>query len=228
MYFFKKSDKCPYKNICENYTEDSSCIKLCSKINKIDYYFQQANIPFKYRTPMKLYPSSEDVDVYDILVQIKENVLEAVEEGYNLTIQSSIRNNGKTSWAIKILQQYIHLVWDIKTNNLPCLYVDVPQYLASLKEDMNNKDGESKQFSNDINSSDIVVFDNLDEEKLSEWAINTLRLHIRRRVENGLANIYILGKPTQTTRFNIGEDLAYYVLTNSNVLNLYGNRGDKK
>ena len=226
MYCFKNGNECPYRNICKDKTSSGDCYKMCGKLNEIDLLFYNANIPRAFLQPMLLYPGIDDTDIFEILNEIKINIIEYVQNGLNITIYSHKRGNGKTSWAIKILQNFLHHIWSEPGSRTRGLYVDVPEYFSELKAEFDSKEKNAKEFARDIDNADLVIFDNIDVVRLSEWERNVMNQHIRKRINNKLSNIFIIRNIDNPLVNLIGEDLSYYVSNNSIVLTIAGERGN--
>ena len=224
MYCYKNGNDCPYRKTCKQRTSDGECYKMCVDFNEM----HNANIPHKYVQPIVLYPScKEDVESFEILSEIKKNIAAMVEQGFNLYIKSNQRQNGKTSWGIKILQNYIHHLIGKPGSKDRALYLDLNEYLRELKLSFDSKDKEFKQTEKVMRECDLLVLDGIDEVRLSEYERNYLKIIIKNRLANNLSNIFI-GRNTAGNLINaIGNDLKYYVEDNSPVISIYGIRGDK-
>ena len=228
MYCYKNGNDCPYRKTCKQRTSDGECYKMCVDFNEIDLMMHNANIPHKYVQPIVLYPScKEDVESFEILSEIKKNIAAMVEQGFNLYIKSNQRQNGKTSWGIKILQNYIHHLIGKPGSKDRALYLDLNEYLRELKLSFDSKDKEFKETEKVMRECDLLVLDGIDEVRLSEYERNYLKIIIKNRLANNLSNIFI-GRNTAGNLINaIGNDLKYYVEDNSTVISIYGIRGDK-
>lgn len=228
MYCYKNGNDCPYRKTCKQRTSDGECYKMCVDFNEIDLMMHNANIPHKYIQPIVLYPScKEDVESFEILNEIKKNIAVMVEQGFNLYIKSNQRQNGKTSWGIKILQNYIHHLIGKPGSKDRALYLDLNEYLRELKLSFDSKDKEFKETEKVMRECDLLVLDGIDEVRLSEYERNYLKMIIKSRLANNLSNIFI-GRNTAGNLINaIGNDLKYYVEDNSTVISIYGIRGDK-
>lgn len=228
MYCYKNGNDCPYRKTCKQRTSDGECYKMCVDFNEIDLMMHNANIPHKYVQPIVLYPScKEDVESFEILSEIKKNIAAMVEQGFNLYIKSNQRQNGKTSWGIKILQNYIHHLIGKPGSKDRALYLDLNEYLRELKLSFDSKDKEFKETERVMRECDLLVLDGIDEVRLSEYERNYLKMIIKSRLANNLSNIFI-GRNTAGNLINaIGNDLKYYVEDNSTVISIYGIRGDK-
>lgn len=229
MYCYKNGNDCPYRKTCKQRTSDGECYKMCVDFNEIDLMMHNANIPHKYVQPIVLYPScKEDVESFEILSEIKKNIAAMVKQGFNLYIKSSQRQNGKTSWGIKILQNYIHHLIGKPGSKDRALYLDLNEYLRELKLSFDSKDKEFKETEKVMRECDLLVLDGIDEVRLSEYERNYLKMIIKSRLANNLSNIFI-GRNTAGNLINaIGNDLKYYVEDNSTVISIYGIRGDKQ
>lgn len=229
MYCYKNGNDCPYRKTCKQRTSDGECYKMCVDFNEIDLMMHNANIPHKYVQPIVLYPScKEDVESFEILSEIKKNIAAMVEQGFNLYIKSNQRQNGKTSWGIKILQNYIHHLIGKPGSKDRALYLDLNEYLRELKLSFDSKDKEFKETEKVMRECDLLVLDGIDEVRLSEYERNYLKMIIKSRLANNLSNIFI-GRNTAGNLINaIGNDLKYYVEDNSTVISIYGIRGDKQ
>lgn len=228
MYCYKNGNDCPYRKTCKQKTSDGECYKMCVDFNEIDLMMHNANIPHKYVQPIVLYPScKEDVESFEILSEIKKNIAAMVEQGFNLYIKSNQRQNGKTSWGIKILQNYIHHLIGKPGSKDRALYLDLNEYLRELKLSFDSKDKEFKKTEKAMRECDLLVLDGIDEVRLSEYERNYLKMIIKSRLANNLSNIFI-GRNIAGNLINaIGNDLKYYVEDNSTVISIYGIRGDK-
>lgn len=228
MYCYKNGNDCPYRKTCKQRTSDGECYKMCVDFNEIDLMMHNANIPHKYVQPIVLYPScKEDVESFEILSEIKKNIAAMVQQGFNLYIKSNQRQNGKTSWGIKILQNYIHHLIGKPGSKDRALYLDLNEYLRELKLSFDSKDKEFKETEKVMRECDLLVLDGIDEVRLSEYERNYLKMIIKSRLANNLSNIFI-GRNIAGNLINaIGNDLKYYVEDNSTVISIYGIRGDK-
>lgn len=228
MHCFKNGNDCPYRNICKDKTSNGDCYKLCSKLNEIDTLFHNANIPRAYLQPIVLYPDDIDLDMYELLSTIKGAIVDLVEQGYTMTIQSRYKGNGKTSWGIKILQNYLHNVWSEPGGRTRGLYVDVPEYISQLKAEFDSRDRDAREFAKDIDKADLVIFDNIDENRLTEWERSLLKQHIRKRLNNGLSTIFICRYLAGQLKTMVGDDIAYYIIERSQLFQLFGEGGKIK
>ena len=71
-------------------------------------YYKNAEIPKRYMEEIPLTPKTEeDLKSFNRLKIERENIDEFTKNGKNLLICSPVSGTGKTTWATKILKQYI-------------------------------------------------------------------------------------------------------------------------
>ena len=80
------SKECWYSEVCSDYKED--CQKLCVRFHEMKFLMDNSNIPKNKQKPITLYPSECDYDAFKKLADIKDNIVDFVEDGRNLYICS--------------------------------------------------------------------------------------------------------------------------------------------
>ena len=94
---------------------ENNCKKLhcndkggCMIQYKLDYLFNEAGITLNKRKTQSLVTDADGTDRIEFqkLSSIQKNILDFVNNGDNLYIYSIQAGNGKTSWAIRLLQSY--------------------------------------------------------------------------------------------------------------------------
>ena len=231
MNYYNNGIDCPYRGICDNFLKDGSCSSMCVEFHEINRLFKEAEIPLKYSQPFLLYPSPQDLDNYKYLNEIKKNIYACVCNGDNYFITSRIRLNGKTSWGIKLLQNYLHSLIGLSGERKRGLYISVEDYLAYTKSSFDQQQDKTivqnlKNLQNKIDTFSLVVWDDIGERRLTEWERNILKQHIKKRLSNGLSNVFIGSSYNEDLILKIGEDLKFYIQDNSNMIILKDKRGD--
>lgn len=178
---------CWYQDVCDGYTE--SCEKICARYKEMKFLMEHSNIPKNKQKPLPLSPYSCDFDAFQRLADIKENIVEFVEDGRNLYITSSIVGNGKTSWALKLLMRYFEEVWDGNGFRVRGLIVHVPTFLAKCK-DFKTTDVEFEEMKKQLLDVDLVVWDDLAGVAMSSYDYTQLLVCLDAREFKGLANIF--------------------------------------
>ena len=150
-----------------------------------------SNLPKNYQYAIPLTkPCDDDLDAYFELRSLLESVKDWVKTGKGLFIYSEGKGNGKTSWACKIMNEYFRKV--AMTNNMRCrgLYVNVPEFLQQLRNNMDNPSDELQQILHRLKTADLVIWDDIGCENPSSWVREQLYTHINYREANGLSQMY--------------------------------------
>lgn len=152
-----------------------------------DTYINNSNIPKRYLKNITLIPAKVDEQVFKELNEIKIGVKDFVDKGENLLICSNNVGNGKTTWAIKILREYISNVSNVKfKNNCPALFINVTNFLNEKKLAISDPELHSKVIDTErkILTSKLVVFDDLGVKDISQFDMGNLYYWIDERTNN--------------------------------------------
>ena len=108
-------NNCWLKNIkCDAQEGDTFCADtFCVKQFKLDKLYNNALISLKQRQYVKflLDKDESDLENFEYLTTIETNVENFVAQGGNLYIHSKNTGNGKTSWALRLVQTYFEKIW---------------------------------------------------------------------------------------------------------------------
>lgn len=158
-----------------------------------DVYINNSNIPKRYLQDISLRPVKEDVETFKELQDIKNNIVDFVNQGKNLFIYSSSVGNGKTTWSTKLVKEYIEQVSGIMfKNNCPALFINVSNFLNKKKLAITNRElvPEVQDLEQKILSAKLVVFDDLGVKDVSSYELNSLYYWIDERTSNLRSCIY--------------------------------------
>lgn len=181
-------DRCWAETYCKGYP--NRCHDLCIGYVQLANIYELSKMPKRYQYEMPLIPDPDDRDTFEFLRDFRTTVERHVNEGHGLFIHSLQKGNGKTSWACKIMNEYFRRV--ALSNNLRCrgLFVNVPLFLDQLRANMDERTDEMQEFQDDIQSADLVIWDDIGTEIPTNWVRQTLYKFINYRESNGLAQIY--------------------------------------
>lgn len=208
---------CWYKEVCKKYTRNEiNCIS-CPKFIEMRSMLNQSNIPEKKWRPHDLLPMGDKVG-YEKLMSIKTDIKKWVEDGNNLYMYSKTCGNGKTSWAIKLMQSYFDKVW--LGNGLDCrgLFISVPNFLLKNKEIISKFDENFVNMKNKISDVDLVVWDDIAVSKLTEYEHSLLLAYIDTRILNEKANIFTGNADNKLMETYLGERLTSRIWSSSKVI----------
>lgn len=211
---------CWYKNTCKNYQD--YCTNNCIRFAEMEFLINSAKIPKGNQFKNKLIPSQIDVENFKKLNELKKNVLDFVNNGDNLYIYSSNFGNGKTSWAIKILQSYFDKIWAGNGFKQRGLFIHVPSFLTKFKEVINKKDEEFEEIKDKLIDVDLVIWDDIAASKLTDYDHTNLLTYIDQRKLNGKANIYTGNLSGEELITAVGNRLKSRIWNDSITIEIYG------
>ena len=220
QYNFEK-ENCWYKEKCNKYNTNK-CNKNCIRYMEMDYLINNSNIPKGKQFKQELRPDKIDISSFDLLLEIKNDIINFVENGENLYIYSERFGNGKTTWAIKIMQNYFNKIWLGNGFKIRGIFIHVPTFLTRFKEVINKKDEEFEEMKNILSDVDLVIWDDIATGKLSEYDHNNLLTYIDQRKLNGKANIFTGNLNEQELEIAVGKRLKSRIWNSSTVVHLQG------
>lgn len=212
---------CWYERFCKNYKED--CMLNCIRYNEMNYMMESAKIPKGNQFHNKLIPQVLDIENFKLLNEIKTDILNFVKNGENLYIYSKYFGNGKTTWAIKIMQNYFNKIWAGNGFTQRGLFIHVPSFLTKFKEVINKKDEEFEDIKKQLLEVDLVIWDDIAAGKLTDFDHTNLLTYIDQRKLNGKSNIYTGNLNEHELVEALGNRLKSRVWNDSTVVELYGN-----
>jgi DNA replication protein DnaC len=183
---------------------------------------ESAKIPKGNQFKNELIPSPIDVENFKFLAEIKKDIINFIKNGENLYIFSSNFGNGKTTWAIKIMQNYFNQIWAGNGFTQRGLFIHVPSFLTKFKEVMNKKDEEFEDLKKQLLEVDLVIWDDIAASKLSDYDHTNLLTYIDQRKLNGKSNIYTGNLNEQELIDALGNRLKSRVWNDSTVVELLG------
>jgi DNA replication protein len=151
-----------------------------------------SNIPEIYWDEIKMFVPDNDKQAYMRLDEIKNNIIELSEprmDIQNLLICSDKTGNGKTSWALKILQYFAfksaqQLYYQHDEDDCWCFFVTVADYVALSKEYDSKRRVKFFHMQDMIEKARIVVFDDVAVGEYSRAEYMALYNAIDKRVLN--------------------------------------------
>lgn len=135
------------------------CDKFCLRKFKTDFLYKEALLSDnqKYHQVLLVDSDGTDTEQFQLLKTIENNILEFVNNGKNLYIHSRNCGNGKTSWAIRLLQTYINKIWPKSELICKCLFINVPRFLLALKDNISDKSEYIQHIKDNVLSCDLVI-----------------------------------------------------------------------
>ena len=208
-----KNEKCWYKDVC---TYDS-CIN-CIRYLEMNYLMENSGLPKRKQRPISL-NGNNDMKAFTELANIKDDIVNFVNDGESLYIYSQYTGNGKTSWAVKLLLKYFDSVWAGNGFRIRGYFQHVPTLFSTLKDFSKSHE----LLKDTLKTTDVVVWDDIASTKLSDYDVQQLLPLIDYRVSEGLANIYT-GNLTshESLRNAVGDRLASRIWNTSTLIEFKG------
>lgn len=181
-----------------------------------------SGIPVTRQYAQHLVPAEVDLNSFYFLQEIKDDIVNFVNNGESLYIFSKNFGNGKTSWAIKLLTKYFDEVW--AGNGFRCrgLFVHVPTFLTKLKENISTRNEDFELMRSRLDNVDLVVWDDIASSKLTDYDHVNLLTYIDQRVLNGLSNVYTGNLGIEELPAALGNRLSSRVWNESAVVEFLG------
>lgn len=175
----------------------------------------KCNIPKSMRGELPL-KSGNDLKKYEYLDYVKTNIEEFIENGCNLYIYSPYLGNGKTSWAVKLLNQHIKNVCESGNTDtdLVGLFVNVDKFLVTQVKPLKINQSYIKL----CQQVDLLVLDDIGATQLSSLEEQVLRSIIDTRLINGKSTIYTSSAIDDTLYHVAGDRIANKVLESCTIV----------
>ena len=221
------SNECYLTDSCLKYKNGNCDIndkQFCIKLFKIDYLYEQSLLSNSQRHNVKLRLDADGTDreAFYKLRDIQNSILEFVSNGKNLYIHSAICGNGKTEWAIKLIQSYINNIWHKSDLRCRALFINVPRFLLSLKDNISDKSDYISHIKKIVLDADLVVWDEIGVANLSKFEHEHLLNLINTRIDYDKSNIYTSNLSGDELKEKIGERLYSRVVNLSTDIEFFG------
>lgn len=213
-----KPELCWFKGICTNYNTDI-CNCGCPLYCQYYYLINLANVPVQLQYPQnQKLNAGIDIEKYKYLADLKDNILQFVDEGQNLFLYSKYYGNGKTTWSIKLLSSYFSKIWSGNGTKCKGLFINVDDFLMKKKSAISQKNYRLLQIEELIPNVDIVIWDDIGCTKLSDYDHSILFPLINSRISSHKCNIFTSNVIDDEFVNNVGGRLASRILETSTIV----------
>ena len=185
-----------------------------------DVYLENSMIPKRYLKEIKLDASSRDLKTFEELNNIKNDIKNFVDRGDNLLICSNNVGNGKTSWATKLMKEYIKVVSNRSfENNTPALFINVNSFLNEKKLSISDPtlSDKIKKMEKAILSAKLVVFDDMANKNLSEYDMDVMYYWLDYRTSNLKSCIFTTNQLPEQLRKTLSARVYSRVVNYSHI-----------
>ena len=218
---------CYLQSTCKKHSNKTcrECEEIyCPRISKVDYLFKEALLPLKQRKriPLRVDADGTDADVFTQLKAVENNIETFIDTGSNLFIYSPIAGNGKSSWAIRLIQAHIENIWYKSDLTCRALFISVPRYLLAIKNNISNNDEYAQHIQKNIFEADLVVFDDIATKGITQFEAENLFSIIDTRINMGKSNIFTSNIIPSQLNDLLGPRLTSRIVNLSTVIQFRG------
>ena len=164
-------NNCWFKGIC---TLNKCDEPICTRYEHMLEMLQKSNLKETQWKKYNFEPVRDDVFAYSELDTLrKEGLKKWYQSFHSLYIWSENYLNGKTAWAVKLLQNYFILWVDYQFNSYPCGYFITANQLKDAYKSQVNDLEKFNQLNHDLLNSELLVIDDVDlilgDEKIEKY-----------------------------------------------------------
>ena len=182
------TEKCWYKDGCDFYNTEH-CTYMCKKFTQTDYLFKLSNLPKSKWKSQNLSTDMLDSEVAETLMTIVYDCEFFVKKGFNLYLWGET-GCGKTSWAIKILNNYFACIAETNDFTTRGIYLNVASFLRDAKLHMTYKSDKYLELLNTIKICDLVIWDDIGQTDPTNYESQWLYSFINERLFANKSNIF--------------------------------------
>lgn len=220
QYKFNKND-CWYADVCRKFNSED-CTSSCIRYMEMDFLMQNSGIPKNRQYGTTLTPTKQDIDSFLLLQEIKEDIINFVEGGESVYIYSDNFGNGKTTWAIKLMQAYFNEIWAGNGFRSRGIFIHVPTFLTKIKEGISKRDEDFETLKGRLITVDLVIWDDIASTKLSDYDHSNLLTYIDQRKLQNYSNIYTGNLNQNNLQESLGNRLSSRIWNDSTPVKFVG------
>lgn len=212
-------DKCN-KNLRSHCADGAFCVKLF----KLDTLYNNSLLSKNQRNKINLYIDADgtDRDAFKALKEIEQNIIDFVKNGENIYIYSTTCGNGKSSWAIRLIQSYFDRCWPYADLGCSALFINVPRFFLCLKDNINGPNEYAEHIKKYVLEAPLVVWDDIATKSLTSYEHEHLLNLIDTRLAKGLSNIYTSNISDDNLQEKVGDRLASRIVNKSTCIEFFG------
>ena len=180
--------KCWYEAGCNLKTD--FCEKTCHRYLQMNYLINNCGMKNADRFLKPISPAKIDVAAYLQLQEIKDNIVQFVEESRNLYIISHNLQTGKTTWSLKIMYKFFDEIWAGNGFVQRGYFIHVPEFVNKTKSFQYKDSDEFKKLDKAIKEVDLVVWDDISSLELNSNEQSFINMYIDKRMLEGKSNIF--------------------------------------
>lgn len=209
----KENENCWLLESCNHI----DCNSFCLKRFKLNYLFEEALIPLnkRYLIPLYLDKNECDKEAFLLLKEFEKNIISFVNNGENIYIHSTICGNGKSSWALRLVQSYFNKIWFKCSLKCKALFINVPQFLLAIKDNISNINEYAEHIKENVYEADLIIWDDIGNKTITQFESDNLLSIIDSRMNKGKANIYTSNLSNEELHEALGDRLSSRIINSS-------------
>lgn len=216
-------NNCWLKGCCDRQCPNGICLKYY----KLNYLYDLANVaPYRRRYVELVHEKGVDTNEFAALKMMRDDIINFVNDGRQLYLHSQQAGNGKTSWALQLLQSYFNAIWERSALRCKALFINVPMFLIELKHSISEKSEYIENIMNNVKTCDLVIWDDIGTKSATSFEHENLLSIIDARINNGKANIFTSNLSDEELHNVLGDRLASRICNLDENICLHG--GDKR
>jgi DNA replication protein DnaC len=198
--------------------------QFCIKLFKLDYLYTESLLTPAQREYVALRIDADGTDREEFirLKEIENNIEKFVADGSSLYIYSNTCGNGKTAWSIRMIQAYFNAIWHKCDLNCKALFINVPRFLLSLKDNISNKNDYVEHIKSRVLDADLVVWDEVATKAVTQFEHEHLLSLINSRIDFGKSQIFTSNVQPERLAEVVGDRLYSRIVNLSTVLEFRG------
>lgn len=223
------SDECYLRDTCWKFQNnpDAECKTqniYCPRLFRMNYLFEESLMSMKQRKhiALRIDEDGTDEEAFTRLKAIETHIEQFVNGGNNLYLHSTTCGNGKTAWALRLLQTYIGRIWFRSDLKCKVLFINVPRFILALKDSISETSEYIQHVKRNIFSADLVVFDEVGTKSLTAWEHEQILNLINTRIDMNKSNIYTSNLTGLELREKVGDRLYSRIVNLSVDVELFG------
>lgn len=223
------SESCYLKDQCNKFKRDNSCCAdnnstFCIKLFKLDYLYNEALLTAQQRKHVDLYIDADnsDRDAFIELKQIEQNITDFIQSGRNIYLYSANTGNGKTAWALRLLQAYFKDIWHKCDFSCKGLFINIPRFFLSLKDNIDSPNEYISHIKDHVLDADLVIWDEVGVKSLTTYEHENLLNLINSRIDEGKSNIYTSNLSPALLKERVGDRLYSRIINTSSIFEFKG------
>lgn len=217
------NEKCPFNHKC---AKKDVCYAdtFCLKLFKMNSLWELALLTDAQRQhiQLRLDENGADRESYLYLKSIQSNIEKFIEAGDNLYIYSSTCGNGKTAWALRLLNTYLDKIWYKTDIECRALFIHVPRFLLALKDNLSEKSDYIQHIKQNILKADLVIWDEIGTKGLTSFEFENIINFVNARIDMRKSNIYTSNLQPPELLEAVGERLYSRIVNLSNKVEFVG------